>query len=405
MARYWVYLNDQVGGPYELDELIKLRGFSRRTLVCVDDQSGAPQRWISPAEIPELAPIFKVVDQVFDPSVPPPPVKPAPKPARPRMPTHLTPVASPAPPESHGGWWWIMLLAAVVAGGYYRWNQIHQAQLRSEERLTAQSLIETYPLPASSLYASLGKYLQSRQITSRWEFERSATGLQHVTLSWLPTGGETGKPIPVYAFEVNLQVESVRGLNSAAQELLAQGFPPPAAPKKAAPLLPTPADLFGRVLEERQQAWEQGDFPKVWSLFSRRKLLDMEGAGISETGFIRLQSLTHKLDAGLKQTVLKIKKVSENEMLVLLRQTQPGRQGMFLKQSWVREDGEWKLDSEEKKMAGSPPSARLAPSGPPAEAPKPAVPSAVTPAPAPTPDNSAKEMPPVRSLPGVSPTP
>ena len=63
MAQYWVYLNDEVTGPFAVEQLIRLRGFSRQTQVCVDDASGNPTHWISPAEIPELAHIFKAVEE------------------------------------------------------------------------------------------------------------------------------------------------------------------------------------------------------------------------------------------------------------------------------------------------------------------------------------------------------
>ena len=62
MAHYWVYLNNEVSGPFEIEQLIRVRGFSRQTLVRVDDPSNKSTQWISPAEIPELAHIFKAAD-------------------------------------------------------------------------------------------------------------------------------------------------------------------------------------------------------------------------------------------------------------------------------------------------------------------------------------------------------
>src|SRR5207302_10568314 len=72
MARYWVYLNDEVTGPFGIDQLIRLRGFSRQTQVCIEDSSGKPKNWITPADIPELAHIFKAVDEhLSEPAAPP----------------------------------------------------------------------------------------------------------------------------------------------------------------------------------------------------------------------------------------------------------------------------------------------------------------------------------------------
>src|SRR5688572_27595323 len=90
MARYWAFINDEVVGPYTVEQLIRLRQFSRQTQVCVDDSSGKPGAWISPAEIPELAHIFKAVDEriMAQPSGPARPAtpKPAVRPSRPYTP-------------------------------------------------------------------------------------------------------------------------------------------------------------------------------------------------------------------------------------------------------------------------------------------------------------------------------
>ena len=64
MAQYWVYLNNEVTGPFGVEQLIRFRGFSRQTMVCVDDASGKPTHWISVAEIPELAHIFKAATNI-----------------------------------------------------------------------------------------------------------------------------------------------------------------------------------------------------------------------------------------------------------------------------------------------------------------------------------------------------
>ena len=115
MARYWVYLNDEVAGPYGVDQLIRLRGFSRQTLVCVDEAGGEPKSWISTAEIPELTHIFKAVDEhMAEPAVPTskPAAKKPPRSNRPFVPA----VTLRAPKRNFSqiaGW---VLLAAAVIG-------------------------------------------------------------------------------------------------------------------------------------------------------------------------------------------------------------------------------------------------------------------------------------------------
>ena len=93
MARYWLYLNDEVAGPFAVEQLIRQRGFSRQTLVCVDDASGKPSHWISPAEIPELAHIFKAADEQH--------AAPVPAPAPIKQP--LAPGACPSPTTLYAG--------------------------------------------------------------------------------------------------------------------------------------------------------------------------------------------------------------------------------------------------------------------------------------------------------------
>src|SRR5437773_3612623 len=112
MSRYWAYINSQVQGPYELEQLIRLPGFSRQTLVSVDDYSGSVGKWISPAAIPELARIFQKVDELHDAPIP---SRPAPKPARPKMPLKLTQV--PPPVEEVKPWYTngLLWLAAITA--------------------------------------------------------------------------------------------------------------------------------------------------------------------------------------------------------------------------------------------------------------------------------------------------
>jgi hypothetical protein len=74
-------------------------------------------------------------------------------------------------------------------------------------------------------------------------------------------------------------------------------------------------------------------------------------AGMSEGGYVRLQSLTHGLESGIKQSVLRTREDSPNRMLVLIRQTQPNHPDIYVKQQWVVDDGQWKLEEEEKKSA------------------------------------------------------
>ena len=204
-----------------------------------------------------------------------------------------------------------------------------------------------------------------------------------MTLSWYASA------LNVYAFEVNLQAQTVRGSNSAASKLLSEGFP--AAPSQKAKAAPapkkSPAALFSQSIEDYRTAVEGGDFQTVWNSFSSRKKSEMARAGISQDGFIRLQGLTHRVETGLKEAVLKTKQDSDGAMLVLLKQTQDGLPDVFIKQLWVYENDAWKLDDEQKRASGAPQAAAPAP----AETPKPSPePSAPTPAASPA------------SLPGMS---
>ncbi len=243
MARYWAYINNQVMGPYEIEQLIRLPGFSRQTMVSGDDMSGGAGKWISPADIPELARIFQKVDELHDAPVQAP--RPAPKPKS-KMPTRLTPVPPPVeePWQFSWGWLWVLLISAVLGGGIYEGYQVMMRQQRAEDFQTARALVETAPLPSASLYSTLRQYLQTKQIATRWEYERTPTGLSHVAVSW--PAEKPGSPLPVYSFEVNPQVQSVRGLNSAAIKLLAEGFPPPLSLQKKADTAPqkSPSDEF-----------------------------------------------------------------------------------------------------------------------------------------------------------------
>jgi len=226
-----------------------------------------------------------------------------------------------------------------------------------------------------------------------------------VTASWF---GEAAAASNVYAFEANLTVMSVRGLNTAASRLLSEGWPRPVdtttvraeKPKKKAP---SPDELIDKAVSSRAQAVEEGDYATVWNTFSRRKRSEMVQAGMSREGFVRLPSLTNKLESGLHQSILKSAPESATTRLVLVKETHPARRDVFLKQRWMFEEGEWKLDDEQKKVGDAPaaPSAPMTP--PPANSPEtaPTHPSAGTPAASKSPSTSQPSIP-VRSLPGLS---
>ena len=413
MAQYWVYLNDQVAGPYSVEQLIRTRGFSRQTLVCVDDHSGKPGSWISPADIPELAHIFKAVDEVHDRPVPPSSPRPPPKPMVPK-PVHRPTPAAPAPvvpaKRSFSALWIALPVLALLAGGggYLFWQQQKQSQV--QDKTTVQNLVEDAPLPNSSLYASLRHFFTARQIAPRWEFEHMPTGLFNVNVSYYADNdNQPGGAAVVYSFEVNLEAQNVRGLNTAAQKLLSEGFPPPPSPVKRAKPKPVKslAQQFPEVLSHRVDAFEKGDFGEIWQLFSQHKRSQMIQAGMSEGGYVRLQSLTHGLESGIQQTVLKTKEDSPDHMLVLLRQSQPNHPDIFVKQEWIVEEEQWKLENEEKKSASqavsSGSSASSAgteePQAPTSPATTQATPASESPTASPTPP-AAK--PNVLALPGVS---
>jgi len=390
MAQYWVYLNNEVAGPYAVEQLIRLRGFSRQTLVCVDDSSGQPTHWISPAEIPELSHIFKAADehQTLMPAAAPAKIQQKPavvragsKAAGPAV------ILKRAPVSRSSVWLWGLLAAVMAAGIVSAWLQYSQRAAQAQEQLMAKSLVENARLPSSSLYATLNQYLHDKALRPRWEFERLQEGLYHVTLSWYQKEGSS-----VYSFEVNSQAQTVRGINTAAMNLLSEGFaPPPSARSKPVPAKKkSPSDLFAGTLDNYRQAVEGGDFQTVWGSFSRRKKSEMARGGMSKDGFLRLQNLTFKVDSAAKQAILKTIDESDRAKLVLLKQSQAGRSDILIKQFWIFEGDDWKLDDEQKRSTAAP---------------------AVTPSPAPAPELSTAapvtpSAPPVKpapaSLPGMS---
>jgi hypothetical protein len=174
-------------------------------------------------------------------------------------------------------------------------------------------------------------------------------------VSWMTPSGAL-----VYAFETNVQAQTVRGLNTAAIRLLNEGFPAPASaakPKAAPAKKQSPAELFPEALETMRQALDSADFQTVWNTFSQRKKNEMAKGGMSRDGFIRLQSLTHHVDQPVRQSMIKTKAESDKSRLVLIKQTQSGRPDLFVKQFWIFDEGEWKLDDEQKHGVAAPASA------------------------------------------------
>jgi len=387
MAQYWVYLNNEVVGPYAVEQLIRLKGFSRQTMIRSDDASGKPANWISPADIPELAHIFKAVEEHLASPQAASPVKPPAKPVPVR--SVPKPVAPSVPVQSQArishAWVRLLLAALLIGGGIFFWTQIARRGAEAGEQAAAKALIENAQLPAASLYGTLHQYLQEKEIQPRWEFERILDQLYHVTLSW------SGKNAAVvYAFEANTQAQTVRGLNTAAITLLSEGFPAPASskPKPAAPPKKSPADSFPQAMDGRRQALESGDFKAVWSYFSPREKSEMAKAGMSQDGFIRFQNLTYHVDSAVSQSVLKTKQESDTEMLALIKQSQPGRADIFVKQLWSFDGDEWKLDDEEKRAAS-------------VKAPEPAAPAASGSPAAPSAPMDSSGKPQAKSLPGM----
>lgn len=401
MARYWLYLNGEVLGPFEIEQMIRQRGFSRQTLVRPDDP--AAKDWMSPADLPELAHIFKAVEEHQ--SAPLPPPKLPPKPPSPR-PTPKAPAAPAAPvpkvpTSSRASWVWWLVLPVVAVCLFVGWKTYQRTTARQEQDAVKQ-LVEQVRLPSSSPYGTLGHYLEEKEIAAEWNFQKTPMGLFQVTVSGYPRGAANDPHGLVnYAFEVNREAQSVRAVNSAAQKLLSSAQSPAKAP--APKPKQTPEQQLTEALDERRIALEKGDFNAVWDSFSHRKKTEMARAGISRDGFLRVQNLTYRVESPATLQTMKTKKESDHEMLVLIKQTQPNRPDVFLKQLWVLEDGHWMLDDEEKRSATTPAAETSSPA--------PAVPLPESTAPstgnaAPAADNVPPEAPkpkvPVTSLPGLS---
>jgi hypothetical protein len=357
MARYWIYLNGKVEGPYGVEQLIRLRGFSRQSQICVDDASGQPQNWISPSELPELAHIFKAVDerQADVPTPPRPPIRrvsPLPRASTPAV------VLKRSHKPNVTLWGCVALAVFLLGGGGLAWHVQSRRTAHVAIQRTVQSMIETLRLPSSSAFNSISHYTQEKRISPRWEFDKKEEGLYHVSVTWYSTpSGASKESLTVYAFEVNTQAQTVRAINSAASRLMSEGFTTTRSaspsPKTVTPPKPAPVS-FDSTMGKYLEALGAGDFQATWGQFSKRKRSEMMRAGISKEGYMRLQSLTHRLETNAKTSLEKSKKESDTETLVLLKQTQAGRPDVFIKQFWVQEEGQWKLDDEQKKSAAAP---------------------------------------------------
>ena len=345
MAKYWVYIEGQVQGPYTVDQLIKLRGFSRQTMVCAEGSTpGEKTEWISPAQIPQLANLFRAADQLHEETKEPTP-KPIPKPAKPlASKTVVT-----APPHTPWPWKKIVsgLLGVGLVGGFlgtWQMRQMHQRLL--DEQLSAQALVAHYRLPSSSAYNTLEAYWMSHQLEPRWECTKTPMGLWQVGVSWSQPHSHV---MPVYLFEANLQAQALRGLNSAAQNLMQTGIQTPSSPAAAA--APHPASLK-TVAENRVKAISQGDYATAWTLFSTRRRTEMQAAGMSESSYSRLEQMKH-LNQPIEQDIQTITEHGAQGALVTVLQHQNGHADVLIGQHWIQEKGAWKLDDERQKSTAT----------------------------------------------------
>lgn len=104
--RYWVFQNFRVTGPFEVDALGRIAGFSPTTLVCPDLNSGMDaESWTRAGTVPELAAaLYPALRRAAAKPRVPVPEPPAPPPSlpRPRRPprTAEKPPPAPAPPAA-----------------------------------------------------------------------------------------------------------------------------------------------------------------------------------------------------------------------------------------------------------------------------------------------------------------
>src|SRR6185436_5327541 len=75
--RYWIYWNDLIQGPFELEELSVLKALTEDLPVCLEDRTD----WMPACRIADLAP---VIDQLRTARMPPP--LPPPPPSGPPLP-------------------------------------------------------------------------------------------------------------------------------------------------------------------------------------------------------------------------------------------------------------------------------------------------------------------------------
>ena len=169
---------------------------------------------------------------------------------------------------------WVLLTAALVGAGAFIWSIYSHRNSLNQDQEAARVLIENVHLPAPSPYGTLPQYFLDKNIKPRWEFERKQEGLYNVSLSWYVSPPQGGTPaLTVYAFEVNLLAQTVRGLNTAASQLLSEGFAAPPSHKAKAALAPkkSSAESFAPTLDNFRAAAEGGDFQAVWNSYSARK--------------------------------------------------------------------------------------------------------------------------------------
>jgi len=73
-VRYWIYWNDLIQGPFELDELVSLHAFSEDLLVCMEGR----EDWLPAARVADLAPSVELLRsrRTLPAIAPPPPTRP-----------------------------------------------------------------------------------------------------------------------------------------------------------------------------------------------------------------------------------------------------------------------------------------------------------------------------------------
>ena len=69
IVRYWIYWNDLVQGPFELDELVSLHAFSEDLEVCMEGRDD----WLPASRVADLAPSIELLRVRRAPAPPPPP--------------------------------------------------------------------------------------------------------------------------------------------------------------------------------------------------------------------------------------------------------------------------------------------------------------------------------------------